>query len=386
MLRNRVFYGLLLLIMAGIYIFTNTWYTATLLGLCVLLPLISLALMLFSRKGLTIRIEVPASATKEEAEITCTIRNSSFFPAARVTFRVDMENQMTGSGKEKRVSTTAGGRKTVTARLSMRNSKVGTVLIQVKKIRVFDAFGLFAFRKADLPEQSTVIYPDMREAVVYMEKPIETTGDGSRYAPEKPGQDVSEIFSLREYVPGDEVRKIHWKLSSKLDKTMLREFSLPLNYSVFLLMELTAAEEEIVDTVVELYLSLSRALLESGINHNLGWFDAGTGAFHVRELDHFEDLEFATAQVLASYVSEKNAAALEYYAASGYRGKKSTLLYIASRPDMDKIAELEVDQVMRTILVYDEEEETRRDEAEQLIDVIPVSVREAKEGIPEIMV
>ena len=67
MLRNRVFYGLLLLIMAGIYIFTNTWYTATLLGLCVLLPLISLALMLFSRKGLTIRIEVPASATKEEA-------------------------------------------------------------------------------------------------------------------------------------------------------------------------------------------------------------------------------------------------------------------------------------------------------------------------------
>ena len=34
MLRNRVFYGLLLLIMAGIYIFTNTWYTATLLGPC----------------------------------------------------------------------------------------------------------------------------------------------------------------------------------------------------------------------------------------------------------------------------------------------------------------------------------------------------------------
>ena len=38
------------------------------------------------------------------------------------------------------------------------------------------------------------------------------------------------------------------------------------------------------------------------------------------------------------------------------------------------------------IIAYDEEEETRRDEAEQLIDVIPVSVREAKEGIPEIMV
>lgn len=384
MLKNRVFYVLLLLAMAMIYIFTNTYYTLTLLGLCILLPVISLVLMLFSRRGLVITLAVPGTAQKDQAVFTYTFVNSSVFPVARLMLQVQLENQMTGSSKTRKVSVTVGGKKTVNAALSMKDSKVGTVLISTKKIKVYDAFGLFAFRKSDLPDKAIVVYPEMREALVYMEKPIETSGDGSRYAPERPGQDVSEIFALREYMPGDEIRKIHWKLSSKIDKTMLRDFSLPLNYSVFLLMELTKAKEDIIDAVVELYLSLSKALLENGINHNLAWYDAGEGMFHVRELDDFEDLDMAAAQVLATYPSEQQASALEYYAASGYRSRNNTLVYVVSDPDLDKIAELEVSQTMRTILIY--EEEAVCEAARQSVEVLPITLKEAAEGLPEIIV
>lgn len=384
MLKNRVFYVLLLFAMAMIYIFTNTYYTLTLLGLCVLLPVLSLVLMLFSRRGLAVSLEVPQTAQKEESVLTYRFENSSVFPVARFMFQVQLENQMTGASRLRKVSATAGGKKTVAARLAMKDSKVGTVLVSTKKIRVYDAFGLFAFKKLDLPDQAIVIYPKLREALVYMEKPIETNGDGSRYSPDRPGQDVSEIFALREYVPGDEIRKIHWKLSSKIDRTMLRDFSLPLNYSVFLLMELTKGKEDVIDAVVEVYLSMSKALLETGINHNLAWYDPGEGMFHVRELDDFEDLDMAAAQVLSSYPSGKTGAALEYYAASGYRSRNTTLVYVVSDPDLDKIAEMEVSQTMRTILVY--EEEAVCEAARQAVEVIPVSVKEAEEGLPEIMV
>ena len=165
---------------------------------------------------------------------------------------------------------------------------------------------------------------------------------------------------------------------------MLRDFSLPLNYSVFLLMELTKGKEDVIDAVAELYLSMSKALLENGINHNLAWYDAGEGMFYVRELNDFEDLDMAAAQVLSSYPSGETGSALEYYAASGYRSRNSTLVYIVSEPDLDKIAEMEVYQTMRTILVY--EEEAVCEAARQTIEVIPVSVKEAAEGLPEIMV
>lgn len=384
MLKNRVFYVMLLLLTALLYIYTNTYYTLILLCMCVALPVLSMLLMLFSRRGLTIALTVPATAEKKDARLTYTLENRSKMPVAKVVFRVYLENQMTGAAKERRVNATVGSRAAVTAELALEHGKVGTVLISTRKIRVYDALGLFAFRKADLPEQLMIIYPDQRDVTVLMERPVEVNGDGSRYAPERPGQDVSEIFALREYAAGDEIRKIHWKLSGKMDRTMVRDFSLPLNYSVFLLLELVQGSEDVVDAQVEVYLELSLALLENGLNHNMGWYDAGTGSLHVETLDDFEDLEMASARVLASYAAKESGSALDFYAASGYCNGQNILLYVVTEPQLDKIAELEVTQRMQTVLIY--EDKATAEAAGQVIDVLAVSVKEASEGIPEIIV
>ena len=384
MLKNRVFYVLLLAAAALIYIFTNTYYTLTLLAVCVVMPVISLVLMLIAGREIAIELELPQTAEKKAASLTYRISNPGRYPVARITFQIRLENQMTGAFRERRVSATAGSRETVTAELSLQNSKVGTVVVSTNKIRVYDAFGLFVFRKSDLPDQAVIIYPDMRNIEVHMENPVENTGDGSRYSPDRPGQDVSEIFALREYVPGDEIRKIHWKLSGKTDRTMVRDFSLPLNYSVFLLLELTRGSEELVDAQVEIFLALSRTLLENGISHNMGWYDAAEERFNVEELDDFEELELAAAGVLSSYAVEESGAALDFYSASGYRSRSSILLYVVTEPKTDKIAELEVYQRMKTILIY--EDETAAKTAEEEIEAVTVSVKEAAGSMPEIIV
>ena len=384
MLKTRVFYVLLLAAAALIYIFTNTYYTLTLLAVCVVMPVISLVLMLIAGREIAIELELPQTAEKKAASLTYRISNPGRYPVARITFQIRLENQMTGAFRERRVSATAGSRETVTAELSLQNSKVGTVVVSTNKIRVYDAFGLFVFRKSDLPDQAVIIYPDMRNVEVHMENPVENTGDGSRYSPDRPGQDVSEIFALREYVPGDEIRKIHWKLSGKTDRTMVRDFSLPLNYSVFLLLELTRGSEELVDAQVEIFLALSRTLLENGISHNMGWYDAAEERFNVEELDDFEELELAAAGVLSSYAVEESGAALDFYSASGYRSRSSILLYVVTEPKTDKIAELEVYQRMKTILIY--EDETAAKTAEEEIEAVTVSVKEAAGSMPEIIV
>ncbi|MGN0701972.1 MAG: DUF58 domain-containing protein [Lentihominibacter sp.] len=384
MFKNRVFYVLLTAVTAFIYIFTNTYYTLTLLAVCVVLPFVSLVIMLIAGRGITLDLELPQTAEKKSANLTYRIHNPGRYPVARITFNIRMENQMTGAFRQRRVSATAGSRETVNAELSLRNSKVGTVVVSTTRIRIYDAFGLFVFKKSDLPDKSVIIYPDMRDVQVFLEKPVENPGDGSRYSPDRPGMDVSEIFNLREYVPGDEIRKIHWKLSGKLDRTIVRDFSLPLNYSVFLMLELTKGSEELVDAQVEIFLALSRALLENGIIHNIGWYDEAAEQFKVEELDDFEGLELASARVLSSYASEKGCNALDYYSASGYRNQNNILLYVVTEPDIDKIAELEVSQRMQTVMIY--EDEAAAEAARQEIEAVTVSVKEAAEGVPEIIV
>lgn len=387
MLQNRVFYGLVLAAAVLLYIFTNTYYTLTLLVLTILLPLISMGLMLLSGGGLNIRLETPDTASKDAVSVSYIFENTGSFPLARLTFLVQMENLMTGTKAFKEVHATVGRKTSVTAKLAIRGCKAGSLVLSTKKIRVCDAFGLFYLKKKELPERVLLVYPDMRDMAVHMEKPVETMGEGSRYSAERPGQDVSEIFTLREYTEGDEVRKIHWKLSSKIDKTLVRDFSLPLNYSLFLLAELHFEGENTADAVLELFCSLSRMLLESGINHSFAWYDAGEEEFCVRELDTLEDLDVAAARLLSSCACPKKGAALDYYAASGYYNSRSTLVYVAACPDPDRIAELEVLQPMRTICVYEDEEKTENGQAMREDDrILLVSVKEAEEGGLEIMV
>ena len=42
-------------------------------------------------------------------------------------------------------------------------------------------------------------------------------------------------------------------------------------------------EKDVMDSALELYVSISRVLLEKGINHNLAWYDGGEERFHVCE-------------------------------------------------------------------------------------------------------
>lgn len=51
--------------------------------------------------------------------------------------------------------------------------------------------------------------------------------DSDTSSPDRRGSDLTEPFRLREYAPGDSLRQIHWKLSSKLDRLVIREPGMP---------------------------------------------------------------------------------------------------------------------------------------------------------------
>lgn len=50
------------------------------------------------------------------------------------------------------------------------------------------------------------------------------TGDSGLTRSRK-GTDASEMFDIRSYVPGDDIRSIHWKLSGKTDELIVRQAS-----------------------------------------------------------------------------------------------------------------------------------------------------------------
>ena len=149
--------------------------------------------------------------------------------------------------------------------------------------------------------------------VISMSTTVETLGDSERFSPYDPGRDVSEVFDMREYVPGDDIRTIHWKLSSKTDKTVVREFSKPLNYSVTILADFLAAPPEAVETCAVCVANVSKGLLDNGIMHTLIFYDAGSDElcrFHVEDYDGYE---LAAVRMISSCLNEKYPSTLKRY-------------------------------------------------------------------------
>ena len=117
----------------------------------------------------------------------------------------------------------------------------GCLTVTVEKMRVCDYLGLFSFpAKHEDPRQlrirpTPVAIPDL---------PAWKDWTTTRWKP-KFGGGFSENHELRLYRPGDSLNQVHWKLSAKTGKLILREAMEPIREGVLLTMTLRGTPEEL---------------------------------------------------------------------------------------------------------------------------------------------
>ena len=90
------------------------------------------------------------------------------------------------------------------------------------------------------------------------------------------GDDVSEVFQIRSFQPGDKIQNIHWKLSAKEDELMVRENSLPMGCPVVILLDISGGQKETGkqrNHFFEMVISISFGLVEKQCPHYIAWYD-----------------------------------------------------------------------------------------------------------------
>lgn len=170
-----------------------------------------------------------------------------------------------------------------------------------------------------------------------MVEALETTGESIRYSEKERGMDVSEVFDIREYEPGDEIRAIHWKLSAKQETPVLREFSQPLNYSVILLVELAKASAGALQACVAYASAISQGLLESGVLHTIAWYDAAAEEYCNFNITNLEEQALAELRMTASSYHEQGDASLQRFLETDGIDPTSTLVYLTTDISSDRI-------------------------------------------------
>jgi len=305
MKKRRMIWGVLLVLlaadlifsysMAGLYLFTGT----------LLIPLMGILVTGFCIRHLDVSLYLPKSCGKRQTVAGYVqIKSQSMVPVLHGEVKVTSENRLT-TERETVVVTSGFSKVPKQLDFSFTSRHCGSVEIKACSIDVFDPFGLWK-KTLSLSETEVItVLPDTFDVHLQLAHGNLPNQDSMEYAQERTGNDVSEIFAIREYQKGDSIRNIHWKLSGKYEELMVKLASMPLENSMLLLLETDLHEETEVqpdtfDALAEIYMTISQSLIDNEISHKAGWFDHDVQRMFLFDVTEEADLHGMMAKSLAA--------------------------------------------------------------------------------------
>lgn len=290
MIFARICYAALCAVLAGVLIVSGSGISLALLIACIGILPVQLAVNLHCRKHLRLSISAPVNTEKDrQIAIRISLENESRFPIPAAACRVRLTNQLTGAQETvtRRASVAPRGRSEIELWLS--SDCCGRIRAETAAVRLYDCFWLIPVRCGLSAHGSVTVQPQTFPMSVLVRANINCPDESEMYSQEKAGHDLTEVFQLRDYREGDSIRQIHWKLSTKYDRLISRDPSLPVTRSVLLFWERRVQSISRIrqDAQAEVLVSFCRALLAMDVQFTIAWNEAaGRCILHpVRELD-----------------------------------------------------------------------------------------------------
>lgn len=312
-----------LLIYVAALVGAALWFvlTASAAALAVLAALVLWAvcgvlLALLARRKVAVVLEAPQTGIQHRpCTLTVRAENASGLPLPCIRVWLRVENRLTGEAAVSALALSAPPKRGGGSAVTLEDPLCGLYRLSVEKARVYDLLGLVGL-PVSLPEGCEFpVEPDLMELRVNLPLRTGAGDDSDTYSQERPGYDYADTFQLREYAPGDSARQIHWKLSSKLDRLVVRDPGLPLERSVLLLWERRAECEtpRQASAMAELVVSLARELLRQGVRCQAAWNDAAGQDCALYELEDETALYDMLPKLLSAAASPGLESAAELY-------------------------------------------------------------------------
>ena len=227
------------------------WFSWFALVAVLAVPVFSLLLSLPAMTGTTLSVSAPETVHPGQAvKLSFSVKSRVPTPMTRARLRVS--RPITGESwllKEGEAFPT---------------DHCGVLLCRPEKAVVYDYLGLFRLR---IPRQIPCTVKLRPRPVPVTELPSLARQMGVSWRP-KAGGGFSEQHEIRLYRPGDKLNQVHWKLSAKTGKLMVREAMEPAASRVYVEMVLRGSPEELDKKFGQL-VWLGDYLLEKGIRYDL---------------------------------------------------------------------------------------------------------------------
>lgn len=277
--RNWIRYIVVIVLNVFFMIVFHSYVNLLLLVGLLLLPVYSIWGLKQVQEALSLQIFVPEEPMEKGNEflLRFVMDNPTWFPLINATLRLKVENRFYQEEGMHSLNLPVHARRKTEASYSIWMDYSGRFVVSVERIELMDLLGIC---EAVLPvavQKECVVFPsgasqDQEAGRIYM------IGVSEAMESRQKGYDFSDVSGIREYIPGDKLQNIHWKLSMKKDDLMVKERISVSAMQLNVLVELANDEEMRLESVLELADGVTRSLVAQNLPFTVFYYSTNLGS------------------------------------------------------------------------------------------------------------
>lgn len=288
MIKRSLIYGLVTLItLCMFFLFTEKVIGIVLLMECMYYIMAIVYVRIVSRFiQVTLDKGLYSAEKNSEILILIQVKNKSKWLSVRCGFKINVVNNFTGEVKKEIINHTVTRGVKETFSESFLSTDCGEISVYLVEYYVYDWIGCLYLKKKTNDVKKIEILPETHLLMTEIQRTTrEFIADSEVYSDSEKGDDLSEIYQVREYVEGDPIHDIHWKLSAKTDNLLIKEHGKPLGCVVLIWIDLFRnntvkhlrgkkhGRKNLPVNAIEMAASVSLSLIEQKCVHMVAWYE-----------------------------------------------------------------------------------------------------------------
>ena len=360
MILIKLLFIALIIVCAFFYILYIWDFALVLLVIVIFLPVVMFITTYITKRLINCEITVRDKTVSKNTlfPVQLIVENRSIFPIGKAEAHIEYSNGFSDSVSSFVIYFPIQPRNSQKITFQLNSEYCGLIRIRSAKLCIYDPLKLFRFKLSQSIQTEVTVSPtgyNVCGEVVFSDN---IQDESEVFSENRPGNDPSEIYDLREYIPGDRLNRIHWKLSSKKDNFIVKEYSLPTDAPCALFLDLRSYCNDdkaifVYDALIETFISLSTFLLDNEKRHSVIYFDPSLNSFTEQIISALPDLSHFITIVFSAFSNENECAPPDKYLLEISEFSYASFSLITSSHDMTylDIIDSDIDSELKNVFL-----------------------------------
>ena len=283
-----------LAIVLYMYDFLRNFFMMIVVTIVAAAPVLDIIALIFVYRSVEVRILAPENRVlrKSVAYLEFELSNKSLMVSYDVCVKLDAENLLYKDESGTIISLPCSARNKYVKQLPVRYMMNGIYRYSIKTMTVRDLLGFVSLKKNADTSTEVYVYPE-KDSQAEMNLSDMSRGMTESEETMKKGHDFSDVQEIREYIPGDKLMSIHWKLSAKRDILMVKDRASMSDRQLVVLVELVKNTTAQLNMILTSAYTLVNQIVNDGTTIRLMFWSTERYEYETTRIDYKADLDNA---------------------------------------------------------------------------------------------